>query len=62
MIPPSHDITSAHNLASAIEYEVEQAIGPGNATAHVEPCGDVKHGHEGEGRNSKPETRNSNEC
>jgi len=54
MIPPSHDITSAHNLASAIEYEVEQAIGPGNATAHVEPCGDVKHGHV-KTRMSKPE-------
>jgi divalent metal cation (Fe/Co/Zn/Cd) transporter len=35
-------VDRAHKVASAIEYEIEQSIGEGNATAHVEPC----HAHE----------------
>ena len=27
---------------SAIEYEIRAALGEGNATAHVEPCGDAR--------------------
>jgi cation diffusion facilitator family transporter len=45
VVPPSHTITSAHELASRIEYEIEQALGSGNATAHVEPCADAAHQH-----------------
>jgi cation diffusion facilitator family transporter len=38
MIPAWWDIEKGHRVASTIEYEIEQAIGEGNATAHVEPC------------------------
>jgi len=40
MVPPTMDVRHAHDIASAIEYEIEQAIGEGNATAHIEPCAD----------------------
>jgi cation diffusion facilitator family transporter len=40
MVPPRWDIARGHEVASAIEYEIERALGEGNATAHVEPCGD----------------------
>jgi hypothetical protein len=29
------------SIASAIEREIQAALGEGNATAHVEPCGDA---------------------
>lgn len=36
---PSHwDISRGHAVASSIEYEIEQLLGEGNATAHIEPC------------------------
>jgi len=38
MVPAFWDISRAHSVASAIEYEIEQMLGEGNATAHVEPC------------------------
>jgi cation diffusion facilitator family transporter len=38
MVPADWDIARGHHVASTIEYEIEQAIGEGNATAHVEPC------------------------
>ena len=38
MIPADLDIERGHKMASAIEYEIELAVGEGNATAHVEPC------------------------
>jgi cation diffusion facilitator family transporter len=38
MVPASWDIARGHETASSIEYEIEQALGEGNATAHVEPC------------------------
>ena len=37
-VPPDWDIQRAHEVASAIEYEIELALVHGNATAHVEPC------------------------
>lgn len=40
MIPRHLDIDQGHRIASAIEYEIEQALQIGNATAHVEPCTD----------------------
>jgi cation diffusion facilitator family transporter len=41
VVVPSHlDVAQGHQLASAIEYEIEQALREGNATAHVEPCMD----------------------
>lgn len=40
MIHSHADIRTAHEVASAIEYEIEQMLGVGNATAHVEPCVD----------------------
>jgi cation diffusion facilitator family transporter len=39
MVPASWDVQRGHEVASAIEYEIETALGEGNATAHVEPCG-----------------------
>jgi cation diffusion facilitator family transporter len=38
MVPGWWNIDRGHRLASAIEYEIELALGEGNATAHVEPC------------------------
>jgi cation diffusion facilitator family transporter len=40
MVPANLNIDQGHKIASAIEYEIEQALGEGNATAHVEPCVD----------------------
>jgi divalent metal cation (Fe/Co/Zn/Cd) transporter len=42
LVPAWWDIQRGHQIASSIEYEIEQALGVGNATAHVEPCGDEK--------------------
>ncbi|CAN5496567.1 cation diffusion facilitator family transporter [soil metagenome] len=42
MVPRGWDIDRAHQVASAIEYEIELALREGNATAHVEPCADAK--------------------
>jgi cation diffusion facilitator family transporter len=38
MVDPDLSVGEGHGIASAIEYEVEQALGEGNATAHIEPC------------------------
>jgi cation diffusion facilitator family transporter len=38
MVPPWWSIDQGHRVASVIEYEIELALGEGNATAHVEPC------------------------
>jgi len=38
MVPADWNIMHSHEVASAIEYEIEQALREGNATAHVEPC------------------------
>ena len=37
-VPADWNIDRGHRVASAIEYEIELALGEGNATAHVEPC------------------------
>jgi cation diffusion facilitator family transporter len=38
MVPGWWNIEQGHRAASTIEYEIEQALHEGNATAHVEPC------------------------
>ncbi len=38
MVDPVLSVGEGHDVASAIEYEIEQALGEGNATAHIEPC------------------------
>ncbi len=38
VVPPHISVDRGHAIASAIEYEIEQTIGEGNATAHIEPC------------------------
>jgi cation diffusion facilitator family transporter len=40
MVPRDWDVDRGHRVASSIEYEIEQALGEGNATAHIEPCPD----------------------
>ncbi len=45
MVQPSLTVDQAHQIASAIEYEIEQSLGEGNATAHVEPCADPDCAH-----------------
>ncbi|MCC6422746.1 MAG: cation transporter [Phycisphaerales bacterium] len=40
MVPGELNIEQGHHIASTIEYEIEQALRIGNATAHVEPCKD----------------------
>ena len=42
MVPGTLNIDQGHHIASSIEYEIEQALGEGNATAHVEPCADAE--------------------
>ncbi|GIW75310.1 MAG: transporter [Phycisphaerae bacterium] len=37
-VPAELDVAEGHRIASAIEYEMEQHLGQGNATAHIEPC------------------------
>jgi len=41
VVPNQWTIEQAHQVASAIEYEIELALGEANATAHVEPCEDA---------------------
>ncbi|HEX8323405.1 MAG TPA: cation diffusion facilitator family transporter [Tepidisphaeraceae bacterium] len=39
LVVPSHlSVADGHRIASTIEYEIEQTLGLGNATAHIEPC------------------------
>jgi cation diffusion facilitator family transporter len=38
MVPSEWDIRRGHAVASSIEHEIEQMLGDGNATAHIEPC------------------------
>lgn len=45
VVPATLSVDEGHAIASAIEYEIEQALGVGNATAHVEPCEDVDCAH-----------------
>ena len=40
VVPATWDVRRGHEAASAIEGEIEQALGVGDATAHVEPCDD----------------------
>jgi cation diffusion facilitator family transporter len=40
-VPADLDIREGHEIASAIEYEIEQSLGEANATAHIEPCEDA---------------------
>jgi divalent metal cation (Fe/Co/Zn/Cd) transporter len=40
MVPATLSVREAHDIASAIEYEIELRLGEGNATAHIEPCAD----------------------
>jgi cation diffusion facilitator family transporter len=37
-VPARWDVARGHEAASAIEREIQDALGEGNATAHVEPC------------------------
>ena len=41
VVPASWNIARGHDVASAIEHEIELALGEGDATAHVEPCTDT---------------------
>jgi divalent metal cation (Fe/Co/Zn/Cd) transporter len=43
-LPGKTDVTAAHAVASKIEYQIEQALVEGDATAHVEPCDDEECG------------------
>lgn len=38
VLPASLTIEEGHNIASALEGEIERALGPADATAHIEPC------------------------
>ncbi|MFM7134566.1 MAG: cation diffusion facilitator family transporter [Planctomycetota bacterium] len=40
-LPRGMTVAESHEVASAIEREVLDAVGDGTATAHVEPCGDA---------------------
>jgi cation diffusion facilitator family transporter len=63
MVPSTWNIARGHEAASAIEYEIEQALREGNATAHVEPCVDATCDACGvdETRNPKSEIRNKSQ-
>ena len=38
VVPAWWDVALSHRVAGEIEYEIETALGEGDATAHVEPC------------------------
>jgi cation diffusion facilitator family transporter len=38
VVPATLTVKQGHDIASAIEYEMELMLGEGNATAHIEPC------------------------
>jgi len=38
VLPAHYNLEQGHNIASAIEHLIEQRLGEGNATAHIEPC------------------------
>jgi cation diffusion facilitator family transporter len=40
-LPPEFDVRRGHEAATQIEGEIQKALVIGNATAHVEPCGEV---------------------
>lgn len=40
MLPEAMNVRQGHEVASAIEWEIERSLGPGKATAHIEPCPD----------------------
>ena len=42
MVPAQWNVAHGHEVASALEYEIENALGEGKATAHVEPCVDAQ--------------------
>jgi divalent metal cation (Fe/Co/Zn/Cd) transporter len=54
VVPATWDIAHAHEVASMIEHEIEQALVEGNATAHVEPCREVGCEKCGERTNANP--------
>ena len=37
-LPDDVNVRRAHEIATAIELEIEATVGEGNATAHIEPC------------------------
>jgi divalent metal cation (Fe/Co/Zn/Cd) transporter len=37
-VPAHLNVDTGHRIASVIEHEMEEMLGEGNATAHVEPC------------------------
>lgn len=37
-VPKGMTVLASHKIASEIEYEIEQALGEADATAHMEPC------------------------
>jgi len=41
VVPATWDVTHGHDVASALEHEIELSLGEGKATAHIEPCIDV---------------------
>ena len=38
IVPATMNVAQGHGIATAIEEEMEAALGEGNATGHVEPC------------------------
>ena len=55
-VPGDWNVERGHRVASSIEYEIEQALGEGNATAHVEPCKEVECGRCGRGDSAAQES------
>ena len=52
-VDPEMSVTAAHRLASRIEHDIEQALGPSDATAHLEPA-EAPGAHEGAGAAPEP--------
>jgi len=38
LLPARLDLAAGHSIASALEHEIETALGEADATAHLEPC------------------------
>jgi cation diffusion facilitator family transporter len=41
-VPARWTVAQGHDAATRIEREIQDALGEGNATAHIEPCSDVE--------------------
>jgi cation diffusion facilitator family transporter len=60
MVPSQLTVEAGHTIASALEHEIEQTMGEGKATAHVEPCPECD--CDGDGVHAETGAQTNREC